>query len=304
MTRLLLCLALYLTFLPGPVQAEAGNPFLSRKAPENASRDLSMPQFSFLGKVALYQQQLKEKMAALIREARKGEEIAPILTILLIGFAYGVIHAAGPGHGKAVAMSFMLSRNASMGGGLLFGTLIAFFHGLSGAVCVLGLRFILQKGVSGTLGTVSYVTQIVSFSLVTLLGLGILLTKGHALFSRSGSGSNPTKTNFKESNMALLPWAFTVGVIPCPAVVMVLLFCLSMNMLILGLFLAAFISLGMAVTISLVVIAVSAGKGLSISALAKKGHRRVEGIIGMVSGLIITSLGLLFLATTLRYGSF
>ena len=60
----------------------------------------------------------------------------------------------------------------------------------------------------------------------------------------------------KGSRKGLVPWALAVGLVPCPAVVMVMLFCLSMDALALGLVLAVFISLGMALTISGVVIAV------------------------------------------------
>ena len=49
----------------------------------------------------------------------------------------------------------------------------------------------------------------------------------------------------------VLPWAVAVGLVPCPAVVMVMLFCLSMDVVILGLLLAVCISIGMATTISL-----------------------------------------------------
>jgi len=96
-----------------------------------------------------------------------------------------------------------------------------------------------------------------------------------------------------------LPLAVAVGLVPCPGVVMVMLFCLSMDMLTLGLLLAVFISLGMATTISFVVIAVVIGKGISFLTFSTKRTERIESIIGVVSGLAVTALGVLFLTTAI-----
>ena len=291
-------LVIFLQLICGLVTANAQNPFLPNNTPDRVSPN-PVSQNSFLTKIALYQQQLKQKMAALIRQAMTAESIRPIFTVLMIAFGYGILHAAGPGHGKAVAMFYILSRNSSIASGLLFGTLIAFFHGFSGAICVLGLHYVLQKSVSGTLGTVYHTTQIVSFSLIALLGFGILVKNGYKLFLKSESSPNPPKKKSKAFKKGLLPWAVGVGLVPCPGVVMVMLFCLSMDSLTLGLLLAVFISLGMATTVSFVVIAVVIGKGISLRTFSTKRTERVESLIGVVSGLAVTALGVLFLTTTI-----
>lgn len=292
-------LLIFLQLICGLVTANAQNPFLPNNTPDRVVPK-PPPQNSFLTKIALYQQQFKQKMAAMIRQIKTSESIRPLFAVLMIAFGYGVLHAAGPGHGKAVAMFYILSRNSSIASGLLFGTLIAFFHGFSGAICVLGLHYVLQKSVSGTLGTVSHTTQIVSFGLIALLGIVILAKNGHALFFKSESSPNPSNKDSKTFKNGLLPWAVAVGLVPCPGVVIVMLFCLSMDSLTLGLLLAVFISLGMATTVSFVVIAVVIGKGISFRTFSTKRTERVESIIGVISGLAITALGVLFLTTAIR----
>ena len=292
-------LLIFLQLICGLVTANAQNPFIPNNTPDRVVPK-PLPQNAFLTKIALYQQQFKQKMAAMIRQIKTSESIRPLFAVLMIAFGYGVLHAAGPGHGKAVAMFYILSRNSSIASGLLFGTLIAFFHGFSGAICVLGLHYVLQKSVSGTLGTVSHTTQIVSFGLIILLGIGILAKNGHALFFKSESSPNPSNKDSKTFKNGLLPWAVAVGLVPCPGVVIVMLFCLSMDSLTLGLLLAVFISLGMATTVSFVVIAVVIGKGISFRTFSTKRTERVESIIGVISGLAITALGVLFLTTAIR----
>jgi ABC-type nickel/cobalt efflux system permease component RcnA len=257
------------------------------------------PQGTFLETIAFWQQQLKEKMVPLVRDARTTHNVVPLLAALMIAFGYGVLHAAGPGHGKVVTMSYVLSRNASMGSGLLFGTLIAFSHGFSAVICVLAIRYIIQKGFFGTFETISHTTQIVSFSLIALIGLGILLKSGYSLFGMAGQGARSYKIKPAESKKAFVPWAVAIGLVPCPAVVMVLLFCLSMNMLSLGILLAGFISLGMACTISTVVVVVIMGKDLSLTRFPEKRIKTVEGLLGMGSGIAVMALGLLFLGAVI-----
>ncbi len=299
MGRLLTGWLILLLLICGSVVVKAQNPFLLQKSSQPVLQT-SAPQSSFLTKITLWQLQLKEKMTVLVRRAKTIDSITSWLTILMIGFGYGVLHAAGPGHGKAVAISFISSRGASLGSGLLFGGLIAFCHGFSGMICVLGLYYFLKGGISGTLGTVSHITQIVSYSLIALLGFAIFVKNSYGLFFKpkpevdSGAPDNYAK----ESKWAFVLWAVTVGVVPCPGVIMVLLFCLSLNMLGLGLWLAVFISLGMATTISLVVVSVILGRGLSLRGISEKRVAMVERIIGLISAIAIMALGLIFLNMT------
>ena len=245
----------------------------------------------FFVKLIIWQQQLKQKMSDLIREGRTSHRIQPFLFVLLVGFAYGAVHAAGPGHGKFVAMSYVLSHRATLAQGLLFGNAIALIHGFSGAVGVLCLRYILQHSVSKTLGEVTHTTQIVSFALIFLLGLGIFLAKGYALFFKHGSNLTEERKTIRKS---WVPWALAVGLVPCPAVVMVMLFCMSMEALPLGVMMAVAISLGMATTLSFVIVAAIAGKTGVMQTVSSRRREMVEHGVGMVSGAAVMGFGGLF----------
>jgi nickel/cobalt exporter len=296
MKRIVLLVALmgFLGTWFGP--AWSHNPFTCKpetqhKAPQPKIKN---PIFA---KIILWQYQLKQKMSELIRVARSEGSAKPLIILIGLAFLYGVIHAAGPGHGKVVAMSYVLSHRATVLGGILFGLCFALIHACSGAVGVLGLRYIIQRSVSETLASVTTTTQIISFGLITLIGLGILIKHGYA-FLYPPVSSKETQSE-KASRKGVLAWAVTVGLVPCPAVVMVMLFCLSMDAVILGLLLAACISLGMAVTISLVVITVVMGKTGVLNVISKKYAIRVEEIIGLLSGAALSLFGALFFLSTI-----
>ena len=214
-----------------------------------------------------------------------------------MAFAYGAIHAAGPGHGKALAASYVLSHKPSPIGGVLFGLLIALLHGFSGIVGVIGLRYFIEKSLNETLTSVTNVTQVVSFGLIFVLGLGIFLKHCYALFVKSApkiENSSPMKTMG-----ILLPWAAAVGLVPCPAVVMVMLFCLSMDAMIIGLCTSVCVVLGMGTTICLVVVAVIFGKGGILHIPLISQHQAVETWLGLFSGAAISFFGIIFLIASI-----
>lgn len=273
------------------------NPFTSKPETQHKAPKPLIKSPIFV-KIILWQHQLKEKMSGLIRATRTEGNIKQLIVLLGLSFSYGAIHAAGPGHGKVVAISYVLSHRPTILAGMLFGILFALIHAFSGAVGVLGLRYIIQHSVSETLASVTTITQIISFSLITLLGLGILLRHGYALLQKQ-IPDKETQTN-NENRKGVLSWAVAVGLVPCPAVVMVMLFCLSMDAIVLGLLLAFCISIGMATTISFVVISTVMGKKGILNFVSKNYAIRVEGIIGIFSGGAISIFGTLFLLSTIN----
>jgi ABC-type nickel/cobalt efflux system permease component RcnA len=277
---------------------EAGNPLRAPSASQQFSTRSAQP--SFLTRIAIYQQQLKMQMAGLIRQIQSGQALGSGLFLMLIAYAYGLVHAAGPGHGKAIAMSFILSRRPSLAAGLLFSILTALFHGLSGILCVLGLYFVLQHSISGTLTTVNVVTQVVSFCLIILLGIGLCIMHLRSFLSRRGKGSPFAQILQETRYRGFVPWALAVGLVPCPGVVMIMLFCLSMEALSLGLIMGLCISLGMATTIGLFVTAVVLGKAGLLKTIPEKYLAGIEGLVGVVSGLLISILGTFFLLAALH----
>jgi len=298
-TFLLLCLlAVYIAVMLQPVFAQ--NPFTA-KPESKAHHMMTHPAAKnpFLYMITVWQHQLNRKVADLVRKSKETNSMKPLAFLLAVAFAYGVIHAAGPGHGKGFAVSYILSQRPSLLQGVLFGSLIALFHGLSGIMFVLIIRIILQKNISGTLEEVTRITQIISFSLITCLGLGILIKSIYKWIKSAKSSHTAFNKNHKRHIYGPLLSALVVGMIPCPGVVMVMLFALSMNLVGLGIMLGVTLSLGMALTITCVVAIVISGKTISLGMVAKHGSLGItlEYLIETIAGLMIACLGLLFLAT-------
>ncbi len=277
--------------------AAAQNPFTSKSQPPKVSQKAALPN-SYIAKIAFWQHQLNQKMAALARQAKETGSLKPFFFLIIIAFLYGILHAAGPGHGKAVAASYIISQKGKVIDSLLFGNMIALFHGFSGMFLVLIIYFVLNLSVSGTLLDVSRITQIISYSLILLLGTA-LLTKSIYLWCRRTVIDRRYPDGLTRGRkIGSLATAFVVGMVPCPGVVLVMLFSLSLDMIVLGFLLALSMTLGMAVTISVVVVIGTVGKNLALGAL--ESRRNLAGVAGQVvetlAALMIMALGALFLA--------
>lgn len=297
MKRVIVFLILFGFLAPCISLVWSHNPFIS-KPEEQHQAPKPVFKSQFFVKIILWQHQLKQKMSELIRVVHKEDNVKTLISLMGLAFIYGSIHAAGPGHGKFVATSYVLSHKASIMSGLFFALSFAIFHGFSGAIAVLSLHYIIQWSISETLITVTTVTQIVSFSLIVFLGVGMLLKNGYILFFESSPKHKITEAKVSKKN--LLAWAIAVGFVPCPSVVMVMLFCLSMDVMVLGLLLAACISLGMAMTIFFVVTAIIIGKSGILNKISKEYIKKIEGIVGIFAGTAIILFGLLFLLATIN----
>jgi nickel/cobalt transporter (NicO) family protein len=291
---------LIILFLPVCITLSAAqNPFTSKAQPPKASQKQPMPNH-FLAKISFWQHHLNQKMAALTRKAKETGSMKPFFLLFVIAFSYGILHAAGPGHGKAVAASYIISQKRKVIDSLLFANMIAFFHGFSGMLLVLIIYFVLNSSVSGTLLDVSRITQIISYSLILLLGT-VLLTKNiYSWFLRTIIDRRYPDVYTRGRKIGSLVTAFVVGMVPCPGVVLVMLFSLSLDMIGLGFLLALSMTLGMAVTISAVVVIGTIGKNFALGALQRR--RDLAGVVGQiietVAALIIMTLGALFLAAS------
>ena len=289
-----------LLFFSIPPLASASNPFTTK--PEN-QHSAPMPLISnkVFAKIITWQYKLKAKMSLLIQEAESSGSIKPLLLLIMAALAYGVIHAAGPGHGKAIALSYVLSQRPSYLQGMLFSSCTALFHGISGIIFVLVVRLILETNIIKNLETVTNMTQLISYSIIVCFGFVIFIHSIYKLRKKYGQKQHICETfkSEKYTNPVLL--AFIVGCIPCPGVVMVMLFALSMDLITLGIILGITISIGMALTLSIVALIAISGKFVSFIAISKNSKQAlfIENGIEIFAGLLLMTLGILFLGANL-----
>lgn len=97
----------------------------------------------------------------------------------------------------------------------------------------------------------------------------------------------------------MLPLALAVGMVPCPGVVIVMLFALSFNLLAVGLMMSLIMALGMAATISLAGVLTILGKEGFLRGLTRKerAQRILQKSLSILGSLLIIAFGSLLLST-------
>lgn len=97
---------------------------------------------------------------------------------LLVGlsFAYGIFHAAGPGHGKAVISSYMVANEVTLRRGILLSFISAFLQAIS-ALVIVGLAFLVLRGTTISMDDATHALEVASFAMITAFGAYLLWTK-------------------------------------------------------------------------------------------------------------------------------
>jgi nickel/cobalt exporter len=97
-------------------------------------------------------------------------------TLIGLSFAYGIFHAAGPGHGKAVISSYMVANEIELKRGIVISFISAFIQGLVAVLVVVVAYFVLRgSGITMTMATNAM--EITSFVAVIFFGIWLLYRK-------------------------------------------------------------------------------------------------------------------------------
>jgi nickel/cobalt transporter (NicO) family protein len=100
----------------------------------------------------------------------------------LIGLsaAYGVFHAAGPGHGKALIASYMFANERALRRGMILSFLAAILQALV-AIALIGVAALVFRATGAQMNRASDVVEIASYLFVAAIGAWLVWTKGRAL---------------------------------------------------------------------------------------------------------------------------
>ena len=167
----------------------------------------------------------------------------PVASILAFSLAYGIIHALGPGHGKALISGYLLANPTLKTSHVLrMGFFIALVHALSALVLTLGATYAIEVSASKLLRDVSVPMVQISGGLIVLMGCWLLYE-----VATSRSKKEAQVDAKKEASVIILS-----GIVPCPGVMTLSFFAITLGEFSLGIISALFMSLGMGLTISAV----------------------------------------------------
>ena len=128
-----------------------------------------------LGWLLTKQSEFYREMSATIRAAKSDGSV--VWTLLAISFAYGIFHAAGPGHGKAVISSYLVANQETARRGIVLSFASALMQSLV-AVVLVAVCALLLNATASTMCGAEKAIEIASYALIAAFGARLVWTKG------------------------------------------------------------------------------------------------------------------------------
>lgn len=141
-----------------------------------------------VGWILAKQAEFYREMSRTIRAARV--DGTAVWTLLGISFLYGIFHAAGPGHGKAVISSYVVANDETWRRGVVLSFASAMLQAIV-AVAIVGIAAALLNATARQMCDAERVIEIVSYALIALLGARLLWVKGRGFINSARALHRP-----------------------------------------------------------------------------------------------------------------
>jgi len=237
--------------------------------------------------ITSYQYELNRYISGSIREINDESSLYSSLVVIFIAFIYGVVHAVGPGHGKALVALYFTSNKSSYKKAFKMGYMISIIHAISALIFTFSIFFILKTMFRHNFNEFSHIAILISAIMISLVGLYLIY--------EAYTHRKQKEKKQKIDNKSELAVAFSAGIVPCPGVMTIVLFCIVLGQYSLGIVSALAMSIGMGLTISIA--------GIFSIALNKKVSTKLESksyILEIIGGLLVFTLGIFLLLGNLH----
>ena len=138
------------------------------------------PATGLFGWIVAKQSLFYRELSGLIRAAKT--DGSALWGLMGISFIYGIFHAAGPGHGKAVISSYLLANEETWRRGVALSFASALLQALT-AVVLVAVVAVLIGATAKMMGDTVRVIEIVSYALIVLLGARLFWVKGRSFLN-------------------------------------------------------------------------------------------------------------------------
>ncbi|WP_132255010.1 nickel/cobalt transporter [Methylobacterium segetis] len=225
--------------------------------------------------------------------------------IAALGFAYGVFHAAGPGHGKAVIAGYIVAGERALLRGFALSFAAALLQALV-AILIVAVGIFLLSTTAAGMSRAGSVIETVSFALVALVGLALTWRKAGRLAglgtpaAACGPDCGHVHITDVETVSRLRTWRERAGIVlaagsrPCAGAILILVFAASQGMFGAGILATLAMALGTALT---------TGALASLAVFAKALALRLAGGRGQAGARAVAGLELLAAAFVLVLGA-
>jgi len=218
------------------------------------------------------QQVFYTQLSGAIRDVNGAQPMTAALVLMLLSFGYGVFHAAGPGHGKAVISGWLLANNQQLKRGILISAMSSAIQAMSAILIISGvLAFVALAGGAArdAAKASSFWVELASYGLIMALGAHLIWRTlrpqkahghdhhhdhhhgeecgcGHAHMPKAAELKAPV--SFRHA----FSLALAIGMRPCTGALLVLLFSYAAGLYFAGIAATFAMALGTFITIAII----------------------------------------------------
>jgi nickel/cobalt exporter len=260
-------------------------------------------------------------LAERIRAAKADGSAA--IGLAWLSFLYGIFHAAGPGHGKAVISSYLLADGSTIPRGIALSAAAALAQAVT-AIALVGIAAIVLGATAKTMGDTVRVLELGAYALIVAFGLVLSWRKGRVLVEvlaarRQGHhhahdhqhhhghdqshehdhahGPEPAELKGRGWLKRGLAAVVAIGLRPCSGAIIVLVFALSQGIFAVGVMATLAMAAGTAITVAAIAILAVLARGLA-KRLAKRPAGPgilVLGGLEFAAALAVVAVGVLLI---------
>jgi nickel/cobalt transporter (NicO) family protein len=203
---------------------------------------------------------------------------------MAMAFAFGAVHAATPGHGKSIVMSYFLGQGGVAHRGVTMSAKVIATHVLSAIALVTATTFVIDVGLG---------MRPADFPAVRLISYGGITVVGSWLFWRAVRRERGASLDAPTTRAGALP--YFAGISPCPLTTIIMVAALANGMVMLGLLVSLSMALGMIMTVSLFALAVILCRRLLLDLVMRHAvHvQRIARALEILGATAVTIIGVL-----------
>ena len=276
-----------------------------------------------------FQRRANAEVSFHMNAIERGEDLGAFLLALAVAFAYGAVHAFGPGHGKFVVVSYFLGREARVMRGVVMAVQIAIVHVIAAIVIVWLADLVLRGGFGLGLSDVPGV-RAASFLIIVGIGLYMLYQAVRASLRARASAATGHEHGHTHSHGHSPPHrhdhphhhdhshnhghghhhhhghshggkaeggilALAAGMVPCPGAVLIMLYAVANDMIVPGSLLVAAMSLGIGSSICVLGVGAILARQAAMRAMERSGSGGASALrhgMNYTGAALVTLVGL------------
>ncbi|MGO8739914.1 nickel/cobalt transporter [Rhodoblastus sp.] len=257
-------------------------------------------------------------------EAARTNSFAAV-SLAAVAFAYGVFHAAGPGHGKAVIASYMLANEKALRRGVVLAVLSAMLQAVV-AIAIVGIASILLGATATRMIAATHAVEVTAYFFIAGLGLFLVWRKSAGLYAALRAPPIPLSNRFRcdDASRPLshgpdcahcvapdpsrlggdFSWrqgmatVFAAGARPCSGALLVLVFAAAQDVFMIGVWSVFAMAAGTALTTAALAASAVLAKNTATRLLGAR-RRRAEifgRLVEVAAACVVLGLGVTLLA--------